>query len=109
MWLVRELAVLASALGAELSAERFEIYARDLASDLTQEQLQQALIKARRESRFFPMISELREWAGADLNAESGGQILEMTVFIVLRRFPFISRDFPAGDGKPRPPSRKRR
>src|SRR6516225_5452511 len=66
LWLIDELTVLAAAMGHSVTAERLRIYARDLSTDLTREQLQTALMRARRELKFFPQISELRELAGAN-------------------------------------------
>jgi hypothetical protein len=66
LWLVDELTILAESLGESVGPERLRIYARDLTDDLTQEQLQIALERARRESKFFPKISELRQFAGAN-------------------------------------------
>jgi hypothetical protein len=60
---MEQLTVLAEAMGESLTAQRLEIYARDLA-DLTQEKLAGAFSRARRELRFFPKIAELRELAG---------------------------------------------
>jgi hypothetical protein len=40
------------------------VYVDDLLCDLSREQLQTALIRARRELRFFPKIAELRDLAG---------------------------------------------
>jgi hypothetical protein len=70
LWLVDELTILAEALGEVVTIERLRIYSRDLASDLTREQLQIALTRARRELRFFPKISELRELAGASVDEQ---------------------------------------
>jgi hypothetical protein len=66
LWLVDELTILAEALGEsgeKVSPERLRIYAGDLA-DLDQRQLEIAFRRARRELKFFPKISELRELAG---------------------------------------------
>jgi len=51
-------------LGEAVTPERLALYIDDLA-DLSQEQLERALWRARRELRFFPKIAELRELAGA--------------------------------------------
>lgn len=55
---------MAEALGEVVTPQRLQIYATDLATDLSQEQLRIALTRARRECRFFPKIAELREFAG---------------------------------------------
>jgi integrase-like protein len=64
LWLTDQLTLLAEACGEELTAARIRIYAEDLA-DLSRTQLQTGLTRARRELRFFPEISELRDFAGA--------------------------------------------
>jgi hypothetical protein len=66
LWLVDELTILAESLGDTVSPERLRIYVHDLSDDLTREQLEIALERARRESRFFPKIAELRSFAGVD-------------------------------------------
>src|SRR5207244_2336649 len=66
LWLVDQLTVLAEALGEcgeKVSPQRLQIYAGELA-DLDQRQLESAFRRARRELKFFPKISELRELAG---------------------------------------------
>jgi hypothetical protein len=55
--------MLATAMGESVGGERLAIYADDLC-DLPTEQVATALRRARRELRFFPRISELRELAG---------------------------------------------
>lgn len=62
-WITRQLVVLAEAHEKELTAERLKIYADSLA-DLSQPQLQIAIDRALKESKFFPKIAELRELAG---------------------------------------------
>jgi hypothetical protein len=47
-----------------VTPQRLRIYAKDLAADLTREQVQTAMVRARRELKWFPKISELREMAG---------------------------------------------
>jgi len=66
LWLIDELTILAEALGESVTKERLRIYAKDLTTDLSREQLQTAVVRSRRELKFFPKISELRELAGAD-------------------------------------------
>lgn len=51
-------------MGESLTPSRLQIYAVDL-DDLTEEQLDCAFGRARRELKFFPKIAELRELAGA--------------------------------------------
>jgi hypothetical protein len=62
-WAIEQLGVLAVAMRETITAECLQIYAMDL-SDLSREQLEIALTRARRELRFFPKIAELRELAG---------------------------------------------
>ena len=50
-------------MGETVSPERMKIYAGDLA-DLDRSQLEVAFTRARRELKFFPRISELRDMAG---------------------------------------------
>ncbi len=50
-------------MGETVSPERMKIYAGDLA-DLDRSQLEVAFTRARRELKFFPRISELRDLAG---------------------------------------------
>jgi hypothetical protein len=57
--------IMAAAFGQPVTAERLRIYADDLLSDLSREQLEIALTRARRELKYFPQIAELRELAGA--------------------------------------------
>ncbi len=64
LWLVDELTILAEAIGEVVTTERLRIYAKDLAIDLSRNQLQIALTRARRESRFFPKIAEIRAFVG---------------------------------------------
>lgn len=61
-WLGKQLLALAVALDVELADERIQIYAFDL-RDLSREQLEVAFTRARRECKWFPKISELREFA----------------------------------------------
>lgn len=68
-WIIDELTLMAVAYGAPMTAERLQIYAADL-SDIPIDQLALAFRRARRESKFFPTISKLRELAGAS-EAES--------------------------------------
>ena len=63
LWLVDQVTILAEAFGEGLTPARIEIYATDL-MDLTREQVQRALWRSRRELKFFPKISELRDLAG---------------------------------------------
>jgi hypothetical protein len=67
LWLVDQLTILAEAMGEAVTPQRLQIYATDLSADLSQEQLSLALTRARRECRFFPKISELREFAGGSV------------------------------------------
>src|ERR1039458_6333200 len=62
-WLIEQITILAEAMGEVLTPARLQIYAADLA-DLNRCQLETAFTRARRECRFFPKISELRELAG---------------------------------------------
>jgi hypothetical protein len=64
LWLIDQVTILAEAKGEELTEQRLRIYVEDL-SDLTRPQLEPAFVRARRELKFFPQISELRELAGA--------------------------------------------
>ncbi|HET6180524.1 MAG TPA: hypothetical protein VFE61_26630 [Candidatus Sulfotelmatobacter sp.] len=63
-WIIEQLTILAVAVGEAPPPERLRIYAQDLNDGLTKEQLHIAFTRARRESKFFPKIAELREWAG---------------------------------------------
>jgi hypothetical protein len=63
-WLAEQVTILAEALGETMTAARLKVYATDLA-DLERSQLEIVFQRARRECRFFPKISELRELAGA--------------------------------------------
>jgi hypothetical protein len=62
--LAEQLVILAEAFGESLTAPRLRIYVEDL-EDLAPEQLSMACVRARRELKFFPRISEIRELAGA--------------------------------------------
>jgi hypothetical protein len=62
---------LAIALGEVVSPERLRIYAQDLVTDLSKEQLTAAFGRARRECKFFPKLAELREYARALANTRS--------------------------------------
>src|SRR5581483_11947968 len=64
-WLIEQLGLIAVRLGETVTAERLALYVDDLA-DLSLEQLERALWRARRELNFFPKIAEIRERAGAD-------------------------------------------
>jgi hypothetical protein len=66
--------VLAAALGETVTQERLAIYADDL-GDLTQEQIERALLRARRELRFFPKIAELREFAGVGIKQHDDAEM----------------------------------
>src|SRR5258708_3535590 len=63
-WLIEQLGILAVAFGEPITPERLRVYADDLLCDLSSEQLDTALIRARQELRFFPKIAELRDLAG---------------------------------------------
>lgn len=62
-WISDELTILAEAFGEELTEQRQEIYCRGLA-DIAQEQLRAAFRRALYESKYFPKLAELREFAG---------------------------------------------
>jgi hypothetical protein len=64
-WLIEQIGILAAAFGEPVTAARLRIYAEDLVADLSRAQLEASLTRARRELKFFPKISELRELAGA--------------------------------------------
>ena len=66
-WAIKQLTILAVAFGSPegVTAERLRIYAADLLSDLSQEQLAGAFARCRRELKFFPQIAELRELVAA--------------------------------------------
>jgi hypothetical protein len=59
------------AFSEPVTAARLRIYAEDLATDLSREQIAVALQRARRELRFFPKIAELRDLSGAGAAAVS--------------------------------------
>src|ERR1700733_1658686 len=66
-WIVDQLTVLAVALDVQLTPQRMQIYAEDLA-ELSLDELQMAFVRARREwsrTGVFPTLSELRDLAGA--------------------------------------------
>jgi hypothetical protein len=62
-WLIEQLGLLAVRLGETITPERLALYVEDLA-DLTQDQIERALWRSRRELRFFPKVAELCELAG---------------------------------------------
>src|SRR5438874_9680179 len=62
--LMEQLTIVAEAMAEPLTASRLQIYANDL-SDLSEEQIMVACLRARRELKFFPKIAELRELVGA--------------------------------------------
>jgi hypothetical protein len=64
LWLIDQVTILAEAFGEELTDARLRVYAEDL-SEVERPQLEIAFGRARRELKFFPKISELRELAGA--------------------------------------------
>jgi hypothetical protein len=70
LWAIDRLSILAIALGEVVSPERLRIYAQDLVTDLSKEQLTAAFGRARRECKFFPKLAELREYAGAGKHAQ---------------------------------------
>jgi hypothetical protein len=70
---VEQLGLLAVGMGEAVTAERLALYVEDLA-DLSQQQIEQALRRARRELKFFPKIAELRELAGAGMAAEASAE-----------------------------------
>lgn len=63
-WLIDAVTLLAESFGEPLTAQRLEIYARELA-DLSTESLRSAFRRAQRGLKFFPKIAELRELAGS--------------------------------------------
>jgi len=75
-WTIGQLAILAVAMRETVTEECFRIVAEDLCSDLSQEQLQTAFTRARRELKFFPKIAELRDLAGANQKREAEAEAL---------------------------------
>jgi hypothetical protein len=74
LWIVDQLTILAEALGESgerVSPQRLEIYARELA-DVNRAHLEVAFARARRESKFFPKIAEVRELAGEATERDRG-------------------------------------
>lgn len=63
-WLNDQLTILAEAFQIAWTAQTQALYIEALA-DLPKQQLQQAVMRAVRELKFFPKIAELREMAGA--------------------------------------------
>ncbi len=78
-WITDQVTILAEAFGEILTPARLKIYVADLA-DIDKGRLAVAFARARRELRFFPKISELRDLAGANdadvrrIEAESAWQ-----------------------------------
>src|SRR5258708_7633161 len=64
-WTTNQLGILAVAFVEPITPARLRVYAEDLATDLSREQIAVALQRARRELKFFPKIAELRELTGA--------------------------------------------
>lgn len=62
---------MAEAMGEPLSASRLQIYANDL-SDLSEQQIRLACLRARRELKFFPKIAELRNLADVAGGVDDG-------------------------------------
>lgn len=62
---------MAVSLGQEITAERLGIYAKAL-GDLTQDQLRPAFARLITEAKFFPKISEIREFACDGNNGRPG-------------------------------------
>jgi hypothetical protein len=63
-WIGEQITILAEAFNEPLKEARFRVYVADL-EDLTPEQLAVGFARARRELKFFPRISEIRDLAGA--------------------------------------------
>jgi hypothetical protein len=77
-WVAEQLAILAEAFGEALTPVRIRLYVSDLA-DVAPEQLAVGFARARRELRFFPRISEIRDLAGAsndDAEARAAWDVL---------------------------------
>jgi hypothetical protein len=72
-WLLKEIVGLAEAFGEGLTAERQVIYATALA-DIPKDQLRRAVRAAINQLKWFPKVAELRELAGALLNASNDGR-----------------------------------
>ena len=64
VWTIEQISILAAAFGESITSARLRIYADDLLADLSSEQIQIAVTRARRELKFFPKLAELRELAG---------------------------------------------
>jgi hypothetical protein len=63
IWITNQVSILAVTFGTEITEQRLEIYAEQLA-DIPRGLLQQAFWNATRELKFFPKIAEIRELAG---------------------------------------------
>src|SRR5437667_1586299 len=63
-WISDELTILAEAFGEPLTEERVEIYARGLI-DIPRDRLEVAFRRALYEVKWFPKLSELRDFSGA--------------------------------------------
>src|SRR5262252_8689699 len=72
-WVAEQMTILAEAFGESMTAQRLMIYAHDLV-DIPVAHLTEAFDRARRECRFFPKISELRELAGAGAKDERNAE-----------------------------------
>lgn len=71
-WISDQVSGLAVALKEEITAERIQIYTEAL-SDIPEPALQRAFWRAIRQSKFFPKISELRDFAGYSVHADRPG------------------------------------
>jgi hypothetical protein len=69
-WISDQLTMLAEAFAEPLTDERVEIYVRGL-SDIPQEQLRVSFQRALRQLTWFPKLAELRNFAGANSEAEN--------------------------------------
>lgn len=63
IWITNQISVLAVTFGVDITGQRLEVYAENLA-DIPREQLRKSFWRASRNLKFFPKIAELRELAG---------------------------------------------